>query len=68
MPKPELELIIPEKCSHCKKIKIICEGCRVIKSAILVSCNGFIDKRSTAIITSDAYCPYPIKKFKGGAE
>ena len=67
MSKPELDLVIPEKCSHCKQIRINCEGHRLIKGAALLICNGFIDKRGNGIINKNTYCPFPIKK-KGGKE
>jgi len=63
MSRPELDLVIAEKCSHCK-IKDInkCEGCRVIKGAILFVCPFFIDKRSGKIINDNVKAPFPIKR------
>ena len=67
MGRPELDLVIPEKCSHCKLKDVNkCEGCRVIKGAILFVCPFFIDRRSTKIINDDLKVPYPITKKKKG--
>lgn len=67
MARPELDLVIPEKCSHCKLKDINkCEGRGVIKGAILVVCPFFIDKRSGKIISEDVQAPFPVIKNKKG--
>ena len=67
MGRPELDLVIPEKCSHCKLKDVNkCEGCRVIKGAILFVCPFFIDKRGGKIINENVKVPYPITKKKKG--
>lgn len=67
MGRPDLDLVVPEKCSHCK-LKDVgkCGGCRVIKGAILFICPFFIDKRSTKIINDNIKTPYPVTKKKKG--
>lgn len=63
MGRPELDLVIPEKCSHCKLKDVNkCEGRGVIKGAVLVICPFFIDKRSGKIINEDVKAPFPIKR------
>ena len=63
MSRPELDLVIPEKCSHCKLKDVNkCEGRGVIKGAVLVICPFFIDKRSGKIINEDVKAPFPIKR------
>lgn len=67
MGRPELDLVIPEKCSHCKLKDVNkCEGCRVIKGAILFVCPFFIDKRRSKIINDNIKAPYPVTKKRKG--
>lgn len=62
MVRPSLDLVVPEKCSHCKlKSENLCEGYLLAKGTILVSCPSFVDKRSQKPIDV-LHCPFPVKK------
>lgn len=70
MARPELDLVVPEKCSHCKlKETGRCEGHGLIKGALLIVCPAFIDKRSSQIINESIEVPFPVitkKRKRGG--
>lgn len=60
MVKYAYELIVADKCSHCKRKSICCDGQMVLQGVKVVSCPLFLDKRSTAVITKDSEYMYPI--------
>ena len=63
MARPKLDLIIADKCSHCKlKSTDICEGQFLLSKAKLEICPYFIDLRSTKIIKKDIEVPFPVTK------